>query len=188
MASAATVTVISPADLPAASPVVAFESLPAVNTSGTPSYTEEALTLSYSRGLYGSKLSNSETKVALLGYYQASGDNSLGTGLFSFSTPVSQVSMMEYEQPINAVTLYADAAGTQSLGQFSTTHTTTPRPYGFAFQSDTAFRSFSVTINPVQSFRIDDLRYNNATPEPTPILVGGAAAIGTLLLQRRRTA
>ena len=172
-AVAATVTIIPATNLPAAAPDVAFEGLPSDFNSTLSTYTEQALTLSVPRlqGFPTSSRPNSG-KYAVIGRYTG-GSAEQFTARFSFSVPVSQIAFTELQSPMNSITLFADEAATQSLGTFNTTHARPVTFQDFAFQSDTPFRSFTASSNTATSFWIDDLRYNNAVPEPTAIVAVG---------------
>ncbi|MDB5325065.1 MAG: hypothetical protein JWM57_634, partial [Phycisphaerales bacterium] len=112
--------------------------------------------------------------------------NDTPSTLFSFSTPVTQVALSEYLNPLTSVTLFADAAGTQQLGTLSTTHTASvyPNSASIAFQSDTPFRSFTVAVGGTGSYQVNDLRYT-AVPEPIAFAAIGVVAVASCLRRRR---
>ncbi|MGC4031014.1 MAG: hypothetical protein QM754_04605 [Tepidisphaeraceae bacterium] len=184
-AVAATVSIIPTSSLPSNAPRVQFESLPVGESVMATSYQELGLTVTATRmaGYVPSFIPGSTVVMSTW-------STATPTLLFSFDSPVSQIAMTEYLQPVTAVTLFSDAAGTQSLGTFSAIHTTKTYLQGesFAFGSDTSFRSFSIAVGGTGSYMIDDLRYANAVPEPSVLIAGLGAVSAYYGLQRRRRA
>lgn len=168
---------------------VGFESLPP-NAAPLTSYTESGMTLTAAK-MHGKPERNpADNWVDVFSYNFTNGVTQ--APLLSFSSPVSHIALKEYVAVMSSVTIFADAAGTQSLGTFLTTHTNTSGA-DFAFKSDMPFRSFTYTASysngaASSSYMIDDLRYANAVPEPSALLAGLGAVTGYFGLQRRRRA
>lgn len=169
-ARAAVVTTISPGDMPAGAPMVMFEGL--LRWGVSPTYSEAGVylpspTQGWTRPGDSTNLVNGSPKNPII-----------------FPYPVERVSWTEWFDTLEAVTLYADAGGTQSIGTFDIT---IPRPsdagrfHGFA--SDTPFERMELgQVPPSFTIMIDDLQF---APEPGAggVLVVGA---GCWYLGRRR--
>jgi hypothetical protein len=184
-------SVLSPTATNVAFDVAVFQPLP---------YMESGATFELIDGAFAGVYPNFTTGVADI--LNAVPDDRF-TIAITFGMPVSRVGFDHCLPEAGAIQaeLFADAAGSSSLGSIQLGNNSPPCDYATApawnfvgAESDTAFRRMTLTHVPVMQTSaaslnfIDDFRFEDATPEPaTGLVMLGSLGLVAVGIRRRRS-